>query len=581
MYDRPLESIKRGRMPSRSELNRMAEKVDQVSQISINGAGMTTQNDQLNVDMPTANRYNAKITGGSQPYSWITIVADESDDGTTWRETGEITAEVNDRIALWERSGNTNVPADTEGVVAELDPRSGLWYFDFPDPDEMFPGRLTRKLISSGGTGQIVTYAFTKDKFLADDSPSTPDSPSGSGGVQEGIVQHGAAEYGRFSDIKFLRTQTSNGTSTVDVFKVTLTGTTSGVFPIKEDGGADILIDYAASDAAINALLTLFTVASVTSGTVYPIKVYTFTANSPHSPPHSIGPGFGSAYTTRPAAPCYPAYFMSSLTPMDVPVNVMLRRAWGHPAKIQQNTTQQADGVSISQIIKLTITNAIEGLFAVVDNSTSTSADIAWVRNASALNTDIETDLLAALSTIGNPATVTFFGGTATITFSGFGVHNVKFYDPGVAAHGLPSLVGSTAYIAFLSNGNLATAPIAGVDPKYVGGWTDLLSWSISITPTSGVGPFVLLVQGATSGTYQITDGIGSPSVQNWDSPPTLTGITAIVIAPGRYALFGDGITAHSFTVADIDLDGANPDQILVISYDGTTSSVSLEPYTP
>lgn len=546
MYDRPLESIKRGRMPSRSELNRMAEKVDQVSQISINGAGMTTQNDQLNVDMPTANRYNAKITGGSQPYSWITIVADESDDGTTWRETGEITAEVNDRIALWERSGNTNVPADTEGVVAELDPRSGLWYFDFKEstPRDLFPAGIN----PGDPFINVETGLYTYEWLGTSWDPLNPNP-------YDGIAGSGPAH------LTISHTFFYDGIS-ADVWQLKLANTpTAGNFHLHVNSVS--YGPFSAPSVTTSILNTALTGIYTVTGT-WPI--FTLTDNTP-------GSGFvptESDSGLQPSGWTYPATFDNEIPMM--PGNFKLYLASGVlDATATVDDLAASNGTTTNQKIQITMTDTKFGILAItVDGGPVVSID------AAASAPDVQT----AFAVVDPSCTATGSAGSYQVQFTDHTEHTFVLDT---------TLLTGTAAFTIVTSNFASEEPIAGTNLPLFPGFTAPLTPVVSIFGSGTTGPYTIRVSYAALGTYTVQLDGGTSYVAAYTTYPLFPGFTfvtssietTIVGLVRTFVLTGDGFS-HTFVPFSSNLipGGAVP-QVLVYSAPGSPYEWGLQRSTP
>lgn len=519
-----------GQPVSRQDLREVAQGLSDVDdQYGMVGVGVDRTQSTPVLKVPQAQRVNARILSGTNPYVWEGVVPDDPS-SNTWVQDGLYNGDTH-VSPLYTRNGSDQLKAG-DIVEAWLLDDFGIWICDGPS-EELFRANLNRRMLIDS----VYEYAWTPP---GDDS----DTDSGKTGALP-------------ADPQIVHTQTADGLNP-DIHTLTLVGATGGTFTLTDSGGSPTTaIAYNASHSTVQGLLTNFTVTG--SGTVADPYVFTGTDASSHT--LTID---GTDLT--PTSPNSAAQFLNGDVGMAVPVIVWLKLTSGTPPSVDLATFQNADSSSKPMIFQFTLKDVTSGFFTGKFDGGTASAPIQW--NASA--SDIETALTSLLActvtgTTPGPFKVTVTADNSTHTFA---IDN-------------SGLIGDAEYFVAWSNGNLCTAAIGGCEPTLMPGYTGPPAQStitVSVSPTgSSVGPWTISFANAASGNYQVVVDGGSPVSTAYGTAPSLSGLTVTTNPDGSYHVAGDGTTSHTITVFGAQLRNTFvPDQVVVIL--GSTGCVKLEP---
>lgn len=452
----------------------------------------------------------------------------------------------------FELSGNINVPVDGTAIVQLWKARGGrhYWFIWTSGLDNgLFPATLIRKMLVNSQW----LYAYTNDSY------SVPQTQT-----------QGSTLTGKLPvDIVRVHTQTADGLNP-DIWTIKVIGSTGGSYTLQEDGGsltADIAYD--ANDAAINALLSVFTCATSTA-TSLGETTYTHVFTSTDAAGHSITLASASDSPLEPVNPDRPAVFRNNV-PMDVPVHVHLEKAAGTKPSVTFAIEQVGNPVgSLPTILSLKIKNVQGGTFRMRFTTDDAWQTLKWNANAAAIQT--------ALSVL---LTCTVTGTAATSSTEGnFTITITEDFEPHKLLIDIAKLVGTEFYIEVWSNGNACTGAIGGLDPVYMDGYSTPPTPTTTLTQTvvsagSTHDTWTLTITDATSGSYDLIFDGGSPVNTAYNSCPTITG-TTVTLSDGVCTITVTATTTgHTLVIKPAKLrNDSIPDYAVIVS----NKCVKLEP---
>jgi hypothetical protein len=171
-FSSPYRPLRPGQPIVAKEINRALTDL-QRSALSVSGAGFSDELGQTIIDVRAPKTRQIKITGGSNPYSWVEVAIDET--GLVY-ETGDASGSTGS-LAARERTGNERVPVDTI-VEATLDENTNQWMFTYlADAGSFFPAKVTARTLIDGKQ----TYDWTEQEFATLGASGTDKSGGRSG----------------------------------------------------------------------------------------------------------------------------------------------------------------------------------------------------------------------------------------------------------------------------------------------------------------------------------------------------------------------------------------------------------------